>query len=390
MSAVLVLRQSHFPLDPRVRREVTALVDAGYDVDVLCTRGSGEPLVERAGRLRTFRLPLWHRQGGTVGYLLEYVVFLGVATLVAGVLHARRRYRLIQVHTLPDPLVFAGLIPKRFGARILLDLHECMPEFFATKFGVRLDHPLVRLLGWIEQRAIRFSDHAITCTEQMREAFIGRGAAPSRLDVVLNSADEQLFDPDGHSTRPRDHRFVVVSHGALEERYGLDVAIRAIALLAPEMPGLVLEIYGEGSERDALVRLAAELGVANQVVFSDGYVPIDQLVAAIARADAGLVAIRRDAFRDLTHCNKMYDFVAMQKPVVASVTASAAAYFDENCFAWFESGDPCDLARAIRRLCEDRAWSDELVARASERAQPYRWSVQRQHYLKAVETALGG
>ena len=111
------------------------------------------------------------------------------------VLHFRRRYELVQVHSLPDPLVFAALVPKLTGARVVLDLHECMPEFFATKFGLPLDHRAVRLIGAAEQASIRFADFAITCTEQMREAFVGRGADPDKIGVVLNAADEAVFDP---------------------------------------------------------------------------------------------------------------------------------------------------------------------------------------------------
>lgn len=87
---------------------------------------------------------------------------------------------------MPDALVFAALVPRLLGARVLLDLHECMPESFATKYDVDRTHPIVRLLSWLEQRSIAFADHAITCTELQREAFVGRGAARDKIEVVLN------------------------------------------------------------------------------------------------------------------------------------------------------------------------------------------------------------
>jgi glycosyltransferase involved in cell wall biosynthesis len=388
MGSVLVLRQWHFPLDPRVRREVLALVDAGYDVDIVCTRRRGERLVERDGSVRIYRVPLWHRRGGVAGYVAEYLLFFLAAAVAAGLLHLRRHYQLVQVHTLPDSLVFASAIPRALGARVLLDLHECMPEFFATKFGLRLDHPLVRTVGAVEQAAIRYADRAVTCTEQMRDAFVARGAPPDRIDVVLNASDETVFDPDRQFPPSADERFVLVCHGALEERYGVDTVIQAVSLLASDLPDLVLDVYGEGSQRDALRRLAAELGVADRVRFSDGYVPIEELVSAIGRADAGVVAVKHDAFRDLTQCNKMYDYVSMRRPVLASRTASAAAYFDDDCFAWFEGGNAHDLAEAIRRLHSDRTWAHRLVANATTRAEPYRWLHQRRTYLSAVEQTV--
>jgi glycosyltransferase involved in cell wall biosynthesis len=294
----------------------------------------------------------------------------------------------MQVHTLPDTLVFAAVIPRISGSRVLLDLHECMPEFFATKFGLALGHPMVRTLGALERAAIRYADRAITCTEEMRAAFVSRGAPASRIDVVLNAADERLFDPSRHPPRAPDGRFVLICHGALEERYGLDTLIQAVDLLATELPDLQVEIYGEGSQRQALRSLVRRLGLEARIRFSDGYVPIDDLVAAIGAADAGVVAVRRDPFRDLTHCNKMYDFVAMKRPVLASRTVSAEAYFGEESFAWFESGDPASLAVAIRKLHDDPAWAARLVACASRRGEPYRWHHQERAYLASVDRAL--
>src|SRR3712207_5718329 len=151
MARVCVLRQGWFPLDPRVRREVDALLDAGHEVDVVCLRHADDPLRERDGRLRILRLPFPQSKGGALRYLLQYGLFFVLAAFFATALHLRRRYDVVQVNTLPDPLVFAALVPRLLGARVMLDLHECMPEFFATKFGTTLRHPLVRLVAAAEQ-----------------------------------------------------------------------------------------------------------------------------------------------------------------------------------------------------------------------------------------------
>ena len=385
---VLIIRQNHVPVDPRVRRELHALLDAGHRVDVLCTRGRGERWYERDGSMRIIRVPLFHRRGGVPGFLLEYLLFFVVAFVGSALLQLVRRYRVVQVNTLPDALVFAAVVPRMLGARVLLDLHECMPEFFMTKYGVAARHPAVRLLGVLEQAAIRFADHALTCTDDMRDAFVARGAVADDITVVLNSADETAFDPDRHPPRAPDDRFVLICHGAIEPRYGLDTTIRAVGLLADELPGLRLEVYGNGSQTPVLRGLADEIGVGDRVTFSDGYVPLDALVAAIARADVGVVAIARDPFRDLTHCNKMYDFVAMRRPAVCSRTTSALAYFDEDSFEWFESGDERALADAIRALHDDPDRRRRLVSHAAARAEPYRWVHQRGVYVGVVERLL--
>jgi glycosyltransferase involved in cell wall biosynthesis len=244
-------------------------------------------------------------------------------------------------------------------------------------------------VAFVEQVSIRFADLAITCTEQMREAFVARGASPDKVKVVLNASDEAVFDRTRHLPSTRDpERLVLICHGSVESIYGLDTAIRAVALLRSELPNLTLQIYGEGSVLEELRDLVAELGVGEAVWFSGKFVPIDELLDAISAADAGVVAMRRDAFRDLAHCNKMYDYIAMGRPVICSRTRSVEAYFDADCFQFFTAGDEQDLARAIRQLYEDPELGERLVHRAEEVNEPHRWEHQRLFYQATVTELL--
>jgi glycosyltransferase involved in cell wall biosynthesis len=391
VARVCIIRQGFFPLDTRVRREVHTLAAAGHEVDVICVRRPGQPRRERLGRVAVYRLPLpLQRSDGCVRYVLQYAIFGLAATLAAGALHLRRRWHVVQVNSMPDALVFAALLPRLLGARVLLDLHECMPEFFAVKFGASPRHPARRMLAAVEQASIRFADRVVTCTDEMRETFVARGAPRRKIDVVLNSADEAIFDVRRYPPAARrPDRYTLICHGAIEESYGLDTLVRAAALLRQEIAGLRVELYGEGTYRPELERLARELDLDGAVRFSDGWVPIEQLLRAIANADVGVVPMRRNAFRDLTHCNKMFDFIAMRRPAVVSRTRSVEAYFGESCFAMFESGDEQDLARAIRSLHDDARLGERLAQRAAEASAPYRWVHQRRIYRSAVEGLVG-
>lgn len=385
MARILILRQ-YVADDVRVRREIRALLGAGHEVDLVCIRQAGEPRIERRGRLTIRRVPFPEHRAGKLLYGLRYGGFLLLAMALATVLHIRRRYDLVQVNTLPDTLVFAALVPKLTGVPVLLDLHETMPEFFATKFDRAPGDRLVRLVAAAEQASIRFATAAITCTEQMREAFVARGAGRERIDVVLNASDEELFDRDHPPVR--HDGFTVILHGTMEDRYGLDTLIRAVALVRDELPDLRVRIYGRGPYRPQAVALVDELGVADRVWVADGWVPADELVGAIAGADLGVVAMKRDAFRDLTHCNKMFDFITMGVPAAVSRTRSVEAYFDAESFGWFEAGDPEDLARVLRELHGDPERRRRLAEHAARVAEPYRWPHQERVYLDAVERLL--
>lgn len=381
---IAVVRQFYFPLDARVRREVDALLRDGHEVEVFCLARPGEPLRERSDGLTVWRMPFGHRRAGALAYIAEHLAFLLAAGLCLSVRHLQRRFDVVQANSIPDTVVFTALVPRLLGARVLLDLHECMPEFMGTRFGRSPRSLLVRAIAALEQASIRFAHGTITCTEQMRQAFAGRGADPADITVVHNSADEGTFGPrpDGGGT---EDGFRLICHGSIEERYGIDTVIRAVALLRDELPDLAFDVYGEGSQREPLIALARELGVGDRVSFSDGFVSLEVLTWAIARADVGIVAMKRDAFRDLTHCNKMFDFFSMRRPAIMSWTRSVAAYFDDEAVEFFRADDPADLARAIRRLHDDPQRRAALVEGAARQSEPYRWPRQREVYLSVVD-----
>lgn len=390
MGRVCVVRQFYFPRDAKCRREVDALLAEGHEVDVICLRLRGEPLREQYGRANLWRIPVSHRRGQMWVYLLEYLGVMFLAALLVGILHLRRRYDLIQVNTPPDSLVFAAVIPRVLGARVLLQLQEPMPEFFSAKFAAGSQSRMVPVVAWMEQRSIRFADFVTTCTEHMRAAFVARGAPSSKIAVIVPTSSEEEFNPArATASARRPDRFVLVSHGSIEERYGLDTVIRAVRLLREEIPGIRLEIYGEGTYTDALKTLARTLGVSESVSFH-GWVPIAELVQAIADADAGVVAMKRDPFRDLTHCLKMYDFISMRRPAIVSRTTSVDEYFGDDVLQKFRAADEYDLARAIRELRSDPSRGETLVERASAATQHLRWKEQRQLYLDIVARLIGG
>jgi glycosyltransferase involved in cell wall biosynthesis len=390
VARICLIRQGKYPLDPRLVSEVAAMVELGHEVDLICLRDRGQPGYERIGPVTIKRLPVPHQRGGWLSYLTEYAAFLIAAGTVASWGHMRRRYALVQVNTVPDVLVLAALVPRLLGARVLLDLVESMPEFVATKFGVGMRHPAVRLTARVEQASIRFADFAITCTAPMRQAFIARGAAEEKLAIVMNSyglayADDPTVPRIAKD--PKDRSFVLICHGTIEERYGLDTLLRATDLLRDEIPNLRVQIIGDGTFRPAITALMTKLKLEERVCISPGWVPMDELLRAIAAADVGVVASKRDIFRDLVLCTKMFDFIGMRKPMIVSRTRAVEEYFGESCLEMFTADDPYDLARAIRRLHADAGRRRQLADAALRRSEGYRWEEQRSRY-QALLTAL--
>jgi glycosyltransferase involved in cell wall biosynthesis len=139
----------------------------------------------------------------------------------------------VHVHNMPDVLVFSALAPKVLGAKVILDLHDPMPELMTTIFGLRENSCWVRLLKLFEKLSMRFADSVVVVNESNRRLFSARSCRPQKMCVVMNSPDETIFqyrEPSGQAPARLDASkpFVIMYHGSLLERHGLDLAVTAL------------------------------------------------------------------------------------------------------------------------------------------------------------------
>ncbi|HWL90769.1 MAG TPA: glycosyltransferase family 4 protein [Actinomycetota bacterium] len=377
---------AYYPLtETRVQRQAEALVQAGHDVDVLCLRGPGEAPRERYRGVEVHRLPVRLDKRSLVRQFLSYAKFFTRATIRLSRLHLRHPYRAVQVHNLPDFLVFCAMVPKLRGTPVILDLHDLMPEFFAARFSGGRARAIARVIRWQERLACGFADHVITVSDHWRNALIERGVPSDRCSVVMNVADDRVFRPNGHA--PSDaSTFRLIYHGTVTERYGLDLAIRAVGRLKDELPGIRLTIRGTGDHRPTLIELRRRLGLEEYVELDDRAVPETELAGVIAAADVAVVPYRNDVFTDGIIPTKLMEYAALRLPCVAARTTAIEAYFGDAMVALFEPGDADDLARCIRELARSPERRAELARRSRRFTDRYNWQRMSGEYVELVRS----
>jgi glycosyltransferase involved in cell wall biosynthesis len=379
---------AYYPLgETRVEREALALIDRGYAVDVVCLQDAGEPAQESVDGVTVYRLPVQRgKRRGQVFQLFEYLAFFVLASIKLIGLHWRNRYGVIQAHNLPDFLVFAAIGPKLLGARVILDLHDLMPEFYAARGNRSMTSWPVRLVIWQEQISCRFADHVITVTDIWRETLIRRGVPAGKVSVVMNVADTRIFQRSlvDEPSLSRNGSFRLIYHGTLTHRYGVDLILRALAQVRSAVPGIRLTLIGAGDALDDLQRLAEELGLGEQVEFSRE-LHAAHLPPLIAQADAGVVPNRNDPFTDTLLPTKLLEYVALGTPVIAARTQTIAAYFDDSMVKFFRPGDADDLANAILDLHTDRSLLVRLARNAGKFDEKYSWPQVSAQYAALVD-----
>jgi glycosyltransferase involved in cell wall biosynthesis len=383
---------SYVAEDPRVRREAEALIAAGRPVTVLGLRKPGDPDRIDLGGIDIHQLDVQRHQGSGIGtYLREYVTFLLKATVAAVRLHRRRRFGLVQVHSLPDFLVFAALPLRLVGVPVLLDLHEAMPEFFRSRFPRASNRLVHRALVLQERLSIAAATHTITVNEAMRDRLIELGAPADRVGVVINSPSLGRFDIEAHMRHPfrADGRLRLIYAGALTPTYELDVAIRAVASIASSRPDLDVhfDVFGVGDSQPRLAALAEELGVAGRVAFH-GRVPIDDVPVHVAGADIGLAPTRHDPFTDMSLSTKVFEYAAMGKPVVASALPMVERTFPPGTVAAYRPGDAEAMAAAILGFVDDPVAREAATVRTMAIVRERSWEHEASAYVALVDRLI--
>lgn len=385
---------SCFPYDPRPRRAVEALLREGMAVDLVCLAESNAPAEETKGRLTVRRVPLRHTRGGKLQYAYNYSAFILISAFHLTIGLMRGRYDLVHIHNMPDVLVFAALIPKLFGAKVILDQHDPMPELMMAIFGLSELSSAVRLMKLLEWLSLGFADAVITVNVACKRIFSNRGCRPQKISIVMNAPDDKIFPliPAGGRAAAPGHplrKLVIMYHGSLVERNGLDLAVAALGKLGDAISQVELRIYGrETAFLNQVLAQAHELGVAAAVSYR-GQRLVEDLPGEIQECDLGIIPNQRNAFTDINTPTRIFEYLAMGKPVIAPNTMGITDYFDRDSLIFFEPGDADSFADQLKAVLMNPQKAAEIAERGQRIFANHTWPQEKQQLLDTVESLVG-
>jgi glycosyltransferase involved in cell wall biosynthesis len=393
---IVAVTYSLYPADPRVRRAAEALVYEGATVEVVCLReGAEEPLRDTFHGVAITRVPLSRRRGGKRSYIARYGAFILLAGIILARRTIRRRPDVVHIHNMPDVLVFSALVPKILGSKIIIDLHDPMPELMQTIFGLRKESWLVRLLKTLEKFSIGFADRVITVNRRMKRLFANRSCSPEKVTVVMNSPDEKIFPDRGQAEQPaadrrKEDRFVVMYHGTIVERHGLDLVVRALPETKRMIPGLELRIYGSATPFLEEVMRLVQLLELSDLVHYFGPKSLEEISHAILECDVGIIPNRTNEFTELNMPTRIFEYLSQGKPVIAPKTSGILEYFDSTELVLFEEANSDELAAKIGYAFWHPTQMAEMVRRGQEVYRGHKWSAERLRFLGLVQETVKG
>jgi len=343
----------------------------------------GMPRYEEIRGVKLYRIQNRNKsEKSKVSFLLKVVAFFINSFIHLTIKHFKNPFDFIHVHSVPDFEVFVTLIPKLMGAKVILDIHDILPEFYASKFRGGKNSIIFSALVWIERLSCKFSDHVIISNHIWQETLFSRSVEREKCTVMMNYPDEAMF-----SIRPRkrnDDTFIVLYPGTLAWHQGVDIAIKAFALIKDMAPRSEFHILGGGPEQENISKLIEELDLQKRVILKP-VAPLHRVASIMAEADLGIVPKRNDTFGGQAFSTKILEFMALGVPVLVAETEIDKFYFTESVVKFFKPDDVTDLAYCMISLIRDKNMRDRLAHNALTFVADFLWKKKRAEYFSLVD-----
>jgi len=387
---ISIVSSAYFPTTPQEFRLALSVKDENWDVDVICLKQRDDQKNEVVYGINVYRLPISRKRGGAIKYIYRYALLTIAVFLKLTVLYFAKQYSIIEVHSMPDFLVFTSIIPKLLGIHVILFMTDLMPEVYATKKHCSSEGFMLKLLKLLERMSTNFADAIITVNNNYAQLLGKRGTEISKITVLHNAPRESVF---GKLRTPKmdynKEKFVLLFHGTITERHGLETAIQSVPYLKDKIPNVQLQIVGGGEYFGGeyfgkITELVNELNIEKYVWYR-GCFRVEEIPFIIEQADVGVVPHRKTVFAETNVPNRVFEYLWMGKPVVMSRTQGVLNYFDDSSIMYFEPENPEDMARAILNIYNNPEKARQLVINGQKICQKYQWETEKKKYIRLIE-----
>jgi glycosyltransferase involved in cell wall biosynthesis len=387
---LMLIENMPAPADRRVWPEAKALRDAGYQVSIICPKGSGqyeESHVSIDGiAIYRYRLPVVRHK--YLAYIAEYGMALLMIFLLSFKVLFRRGFDVIHAANPPDIFFLVGLFYRLLGKKYIFDQHDLSPEMFKVKFGNRVK-PLYELQLFLESCSYRMAHLVITSNASQKKFATERGhCSANRVFVVRNGPNLDHMKPVTPEPELKEGRKHLLAYaGVMSVQDGVEYALYALSELVHRRgrQDVLLVLMGDGDEAARLRMLACELGLGEYVKFA-GWTEAKDVLRYLTVTDVGLSPDPQNGLNEFCTMIKTMEYMAMGKPVVAFDLAETR-FSAQDAALYAVPNRIEDFADKIEMLLDNEDLRCKMGALGRKRVEDVlSWDYSKKNLLLAYET----
>jgi glycosyltransferase involved in cell wall biosynthesis len=381
---VCMIAYTQYKYDNRIQREAETLAAQGaYTVSLIVPKEGDDPKEYEQHGVSIRELNIQQYQGKSKRrYIVSYLEFMLRAFFVCNKLLLLRQVDIFHIHNMPNFLVFSAILARLCGKKLILDIHDSVPETYAAKFNKNQNKILFWLLSCEEAVCCRLVHKIICVNHPQRDALVGRGINSAKITVSLNVPDRKWYKVKNSIKSYRGDRkqFKLVYHGTLAKRLGVDLTIKAVGKLIRSIPEIEFHIYGGGDDKPELMQLTKELKLQEYVHFY-GFLPFAKLSPILTEMDLGIIGNRKNIATNLMLPVKMLEYIALNIPVVVPRLQTVQYYFSDEMVSYFEPEDSDALAASILALYQNSEKRERQAHSARKFLDQFGWEIHQKDFL---------
>lgn len=363
--------------DSRVIREALAAKEAGYQVDFYTLNERNKTNLDRINIIYTKNIQ--YKGKSKIKFILSYISFFIFCFFQVSYNHLIKKYKVIHVNNMPNFLVFSCIVPKIFGAKIILDIHDLIPEVYAQKFNISLNHPFIKFLYLEERISGNFADVVISTNRLHSQRLLFNKIKKSNFPIILNAADEKIFKPSNNKNF-LTKEIIIIYPTTIAKHLGIDILIDTMEILKRRDVKVKLSIFGDGEYRETAMKLVNQKRLDDYIIFSDGFIDFSSLSEEFDKSHIGILPYPKGYSTSFQMPIKIHEYFIKGLCVIASDIEIIRDYFSD-CALLFKAGNPKDLADKIYMLIQDRELMKEYAEKGYEYYLQHPWSKYKKRYI---------
>ena len=379
---------SPYPEDPRIRLYVNALLEYGYKVYVIGITDDINPRFERTGSLEIHRINISKKRTSYARRIFEYAMFFTRAFFKSTYLFFKHKIKIYHTHNLPDFIIFTAVIPKIFGAKLILDMHELTPEAMMMRENIDEKSFVVRFSKFIEKISVKLADEHITIHDIAAKIFEGRNKA--KFHAVMNGVDENELQ--GLQKVSTDD-FNIIYHGTINPNLNLTLVIDALNRLRELLPAdefmkIKFLLYGKGPSLPELMKKTEELNLKDNI-FYKGSLPHTEMLKELTKASVCIYPPLRNIYTEICYPIKLTELANLGIPVISSRYKTLLHYYPEVTFFYFDAGDLNGLVEQILLVKNNPELAKQKAGNAKKAYDKVSWNkIMKPKYLQIVNNLV--
>ena len=395
---ILMLTESNYPVDIRIKQEAEVLTNNGHSVSVIAIREDEQPSFEEINNVKVYRVPkielfkTGKQKSSTgknkinkilimlqavLGYCFEYAYFTTACFFLSFYMLFFNRFDVIHTHNPPDTLFVVALFYKfLFRKKFVYDHHDLSPDLFTEKYGDRAKI-VFKILLMLEYLSCKSADMVIATNESYKEVEIDRcGVKPEQIFIVRNGPDlNKMKRVEPVESLRKKGKTVLCYIGAINIQDGVQHLILMLSKMVNKygFKDVLQLIIGDGEYLDEVKKLAKELGVNDYIEYTGLVKDRQEINRLLSSADIFVDAAPSSFLNNRSTFIKHMEYMVFGKPVV-SFDLKESMFSLKNAGMFVPSGDVDKMAETIIQLIKDDRKREEMGEYAKQRISKLDWS----------------